>query len=311
MGAVKPPSDSVPPAPPQLERCTVCGTANEVTRTFCMKCGSALPKSEAPAYIAAGTVSGAQVATARADKKPANLRPLAYLVGGLLIFLVFVGLAFLALGGLNGAATAPTGSPLRTLVAAGPTASASGIDASPLESIGAITTAVPGTNNAAPSPATSSAATAPPTASAPGVSCETSHLDAAVPGGWKISSLTSSRTAQADRLSVHMNPTAAAGTAAVDAVLMAPADVQATVGVPGPASGNVALVLSFNEAVALSFDTTLDAGYRALKEASLWRHAGRAYLVAGINGNGCFDLASAGWSTGAAEATTLDVDIER
>ncbi len=322
--APPPPADPGIQWPAGLQRCDVCGTANELNRTFCMNCGSQLKR--------AGTVGGYTAAAARASK-PTNWRPLLYLVGGLVILLVFAGIAFVAFGGLGALGPRGTGSPSASLVAGTPSAGPSlnpSASAGPSESLPPATLTPtfgppasvepPTPSPPAPSeeppatptttlpPATSPPATAPPAGE---FVCAASSFNAAQPGGWQIFQAHWSRRGPADTLFLEMRPASSGSTATVQANILPPDQVESTYGVPGPASGDVAVVLAFNDAVTVTGPFQAPVGYRVLQEFSVSRKNGLVYVVIGVNGSGCYNLSADAWTSGSATSPELAVALQR
>jgi hypothetical protein len=111
-----------------------------------------------------------------------------------------------------------------------------------------------------------------------------------------------------DTLGIVMSPLPGSDTATVDAGLMPLDEVQAKTGLPPPTGGTIALVLSFNQAVT-SGSFQYPIGYKALHDASFGRSNGVVYVIAGINGAGCFRLTPMSWDPGSTNAS-LDVDIQ-
>ena len=107
-----------------------------------------------------------------------------------------------------------------------------------------------------------------------------------------------------------MQPGLSISTASVDANILPPDQVQSTYGVPGPSTGDVAVVLSFNDAVGLTGPFGSPVGYKALQEFQIWRTGGRVYVVMGVNGSGCYGLSSDAWTTGSTTAPELAVALE-
>ena len=316
-----------PPAPPAnpaiqwpagLQRCDVCGTANELSRTFCLNCGAKLKR--------AGTTTSAALAVAAAQaERRRSMRRAGYAVLGTVIFVGAIAIAFVAFGGLAPVVPAATATPLSSLVAVNPSGSPAAPGSSSASS--AVPTGQPSVTLPASlePPATAVASnpivttppdTAPPAtppASAPpagGFVCSASTFSAAQAGGWKIVRAHWSRKGVADTLALEMEPSSSGSTASVDANIVAPDQVQPTYGVPGPSSGSLAIVLVFNDAVSLSGPFGSPVGYKALQEFQIYRNAGRVVVVMGVNGSGCYGLSSEAWSTGSSAAPELDVAIQ-
>ena len=316
-----------PPAPPAnpaiqwpagLQRCDVCGTANELSRTFCLNCGAKLKR--------AGTTTSAALAVAAAQaERRRSMRMAGYAVLGTVIFVGAIAIAFVAFGGLAPVVPAATATPLSSLVAVNPSGSPVAPGSSSASS--AVPTGQPSVTLPASlePPATAVASnpivtappdTAPPAtppASAPpagGFVCSASTFSAAQAGGWKIVRAHWSRKGVADTLALEMEPSSSGSTASVDANIVAPDQVQPTYGVPGPSSGSLAIVLVFNDAVSLSGPFGSPVGYKALQEFQIYRNAGRVVVVMGVNGSGCYGLSSEAWSTGSSAAPELDVAIQ-
>jgi hypothetical protein len=307
----------VSPPPPDpawsttLQRCEKCGVANELTRTFCLNCGAKLNPA------GASRVGAASVVPAYASRDPGSgRRNIAFVLGGALLVLLAVAIGFVAFGGLGPAAPHGSASPPASFIAGAGSASPVGT-ASPGSS-SAASAAAPSTvqpQTAAPEslppqtepPATDVPATAPP---AGGFVCAASTFSATQPGGWRIVQATWNRRAQADVLSLQMQTTSSGSTASVDANVVPPDQVQPTYGVPGPASGDVAVVLAFNDAVTGgTFGSPV--GFRALQEFQVYRKGGREILVMGVNGSGCYGISSAAWTSGSGGAPSLVVAIQR
>ena len=301
-----------------LQRCDVCGTANELSRAFCLNCGAKLKK--------AGTVGGVAAAAAARDGGGMSWRPIVYVVGGLVIFLGFAALAFAALGGFGHGAPAPLPTaPASTLVAANPgVSSAPSIPGATVLPPGSVPPAATAPSSVQPPPttvasaepsavATPPAPTTPPATPAPppaGFVCTASTFSASQPGGWKIFHAHWTRRGPADTLYLEMQSSLSSSTASVDANILPPDQVQPTYGVPGPSSGSVAVVLAFNDAVSLTGPFGSMVGYKALQEFQIYRTGGRVIVVMGVNGAGCYGLSSDAWTSGSATAPELAVAIQ-
>ena len=333
QAAPPPPIGAPPPPPPAnpaiqwpagLQRCDVCGTANELSRTFCLNCGAKLKR--------AGTTTGAALAVAAAqEERRRGMRMVGWAILGTIIFVAAIAIAFVAFGGLAPVAPAATATPLSSLVALNPSGSLPPLGSPSASSVAPTGQPVatlpasiepPATAPASSPPVTLPPETAPPPtlgppsvppATAPpagGFVCSASTYSAAQPGGWKIVRAHWSRKLAGDTLALEMEPSSSGSTASVDANVMAPDQVQPTYGVPGPASGSLAIVLVFNDAVSLSGPFGSPVGYRALQEFQIYRSAGRVVVVMGVNGSGCYGLSSEAWSTGSSAAPELDVAIQ-
>lgn len=331
VAAAAPIAAAAPAWSADLQRCDVCGTANELSRTFCLNCGAQLKK--------AGTTSGAALAVAAAQEQRQNgARLLAYAVGGALIFVLAAAVAFAALGGFGpGAPAASPGSPLASLIAANPGASQFS-SLSPAASAlvpatnNPVVTSVPATLGPSTPPDTSPPVSAPPDTSPPaptppvttppvtsppatsppsgGFVCAASTFSATQVGGWRIFHAHWSRKGSTDLLFLEMQPSSSGSTASVDANILPPDQVQPTYGVPGPSSGAVAVVLAFNDAVTLSAPFGSSVGYKALQEFQIYRKAGQVLVVMGVNGAGCYGLSSDAWTSGSTTAPELAVAIQ-
>ncbi|HEY7023487.1 MAG TPA: zinc ribbon domain-containing protein [Candidatus Limnocylindrales bacterium] len=315
---VPPPSGTYNPGinwPAGLQRCDVCGTANELSRTFCLNCGARLKR--------AGTTTGTALAVAAAqDQRRREYRMIGYALGGALLFVVFAAGAFIVLGGLSpgrpivptppsstfiagspglSPSSAPGGSPAGTPVPGTPVASVEPLP-TPAESLPEVTTppTVP--------PASVPPATLPP---AGGFVCAPSTFNASVPAGWQIFQAHWSRKGDFDSLTLEMHPAPSGSTASVGANILPPDQVETTYGIAGPASGNVAVVLSFNNAVSLTGSFGAHIGYKALQEFQITRKSGLVYAVIGVNGSGCYGLTSDAWSSGLTSAPELVVSLQR
>jgi hypothetical protein len=324
-----PPAAPLPPPAPawsaNVQRCDVCGTANELSRTFCLNCGAELKK--------AGTTDRATLAAAANQQPHQNgARLIGYAVGGALIFVLAAAVAFAALGGLGPGTPGPVPtSPPGSLVAANPGASLG--PSLPAASVAApasnqpTATSVPAAPEPSAPPDTSPPASAPPDTAAPsttppdtsppatsppsgGFVCTASTFSAAQPGGWRIFHAHWSRHGPADTLFLEMEPASSGSTASVDANIMPPGQVQPTYGVPGPSSGAVAVVLAFNDAVTVSAQFGSPVGYKALQEFQIYRSGGRVLVVMGVNGAGCYGLSSDAWTSGSSTAPELAVALQ-
>ena len=92
-------SDAALSWPAGLQRCDMCGTANELSRTFCLNCGAQLKR--------AGTTTSAALAVAKAqEERRRGMRMVGYVVGGALLFILAAAIGFVALGGLSPAPAA-------------------------------------------------------------------------------------------------------------------------------------------------------------------------------------------------------------
>lgn len=318
---VAPASGTYNPAlswPAGLQRCEVCGTANELSRTFCLNCGAKLKR--------AGTTTGTALAVAAAqDQRRREYRMIGYALGGILLFVVFAAGAFIVLGGLNPAPPVTPTRPPSTLIAANPSASLSAgqtpsvtlsiptavpptaIDSflplpTPIESLPGVTLPPPTIPPSSVTPAT-----LPP---AGGFVCAPSTFNASFPGGWRINQAAWSRKGSADTLTLRLGPTSSTSTASAGANILAPDQVFPTYGVQGPSSGSVAVVVQFNDAVSSgSFGSFV--GYRALQEFQITRQSGVSFLVIGANGSGCYGLTSDAWTSGSSSAPELVVSLQR
>jgi hypothetical protein len=318
-----PPAAPLAPAPAwsaNVQRCDTCGTANELSRTFCLNCGAQLKK--------AGTTDRATLAVAATQQQRQNgARLMAYAVGGVLIFVLAAAVAFAALGGLGPGVPVPLPtSPPASLLGAIPGASLG-------PSIPAPSVAAPATNEplatllatsepsatqpvtqatSTPPPATAPPSTAPPATAPPagGFVCTASTFSAAQPGGWKIFHAHWSRHGSTDTLFLEMQPASSGSTASVDANIMPPDQVQPTYGVAGPSSGDVAVVLAFNDGVGPSGQFGSPVGYKALQEFQIYRSGGRVLVVMGVNGAGCYGLSSDAWTSGSSTSPELVVAIQ-
>ena len=104
--------------PAGLQRCDVCGTANELSRTFCLNCGAKLKK--------AGTTTGTALAVAAArEERRREYRMIGYALGGALLFVVFAAGAFIPFGGLVPPLPIARATPPPTLIGVNPGSSAS------------------------------------------------------------------------------------------------------------------------------------------------------------------------------------------
>jgi hypothetical protein len=310
----------------------VCGTANESTRSFCLNCGSKLPKQGTTGRLAAAAVAGR-------NDRPGS-RTALYALGGILLFVVAAAIAFVALGGLGSRGPSVSGGSVaspanRTFVALAPSGSGgafgSGVPAgasavAPIPSASGALVATPRASDLPESqpPLTPAPPTAPPASLPIGSSglqtlpplgqfvCAPTQLTAAAPGGWRISQIRSGRGSGSDLLAIALTqrngPTS---NASVAATLMPLDQVLPTLGVPAPTGGDNALVLLFNESVSAGADFGIDIGYTALHDASVVRHGGFVYVVVGVNGTGCYNMTSTGWTSGATGPTELDVVIQR
>ena len=322
-----PPAAALPPAPAwsaNVQRCDTCGTANELSRTFCLNCGAQLKR--------AGTTDRATLAVAATQQQRENgARLFVYAVGGALIFVLAAAVAFAAFGGFGPGVPAPlpTSPPASVLVAHPGTSPGSSPAASvaPPATNQPGATSVPATPEPSPPPDTSPPASAPPDTFPPsttppatsppatsppsgGFVCAASTLSATQGGSWKIFHAHWSRKGSTDLLFLEMQPGSSGSTASVDANILPPDQVQSTYGVPGPSSGAVAVVLAFNDAVTLSAQFGSPVGYKALQEFQIYRHAGRVLVVMGVNGAGCYGLSSDAWTSGSSTAPELAVAIQ-
>jgi hypothetical protein len=293
-----------------VQRCPRCGTANELTRTFCLKCGNRL----------AGTASGTTTRLGRTtpgDQRPA--RTLAIVLGGALVLLAAAALAFVALGGLGRpGSTLPPGT---FMAGASPTLGP--ISSAPAASEQPSPTAAPPSGAPASASATDAAtqlpSTEPPSTTPPATpppagefSCADQVLTAAAPGEWTIVSARWSRRGGADSLAFALEPAGgSAAAAAVTASLVPLGEVTPRFNLPPPGSGDIALVLSFNESVNLTGPFGAEIGYRALRDFDLVRRAGLVYGVIGVSGAGCYGLSSPGWASGSGSDSELVVRIAR
>jgi predicted nucleic acid-binding Zn ribbon protein len=302
-----PPPTGGPPPPtggPPLIRCPVCGTANEASRTFCLRCGSNL---------------GQPIPGGRARQ-----RTLLYIAGAAMIVIVLLGAGFVLLSGKPGAPSVAATSPPASAVAIGSSPAASHT-ATPSA---AATESPPGSSTESSTPASSTPATPEPTASATasptasatvapppaaGFSCADQHLEASVGGQWVVKSAAWSRKGPFDYLAIALEPgTDSTDVAAVDASLVALSDVSARYGVPPPPAGDVALVLSFNGAVTFDGPFHAEPGYRILKAFEVARGAGRQVdVVLGVVGDGCYNLSSEGLTSGSRNPTDLVVQVHK
>ncbi len=316
---------TVTPPPPgtsrsaQLQRCAVCGTANELTRTFCLNCGAKLSKSGTTTRLATKAAAG------RGGTRP-HSRVLPYFAAILLVGLIVVFGGIVVLVGLpGGPAVQPSNSAGPSLPVALVTPAASTFGAPPPSGAPPVSGASPSNAPGLTPPPSGPADTAQPIGSTPpsapasappssstGLSCSDQQFGATAPGGWTITGARWGRHGSTDYLAVAVKPGGStSATASVDAYLVPPGDVQSRFGVAPPATGDVALVLAFNDAVTLSGPFGSQVDYKALKEFQATHKGRMAFVVIGVAGAGCFDLQSSGWASGANAPTEVEVDIAR
>ena len=302
-GAGAGPQTGYTPAP-QLVRCDKCGTANEATRAFCLNCRAPLTRAGIirgrPAAGATGT--GATAGDPGINKK--------YVVAGAVVLgLALLGAAVVFGGFLNPgtpnrspgpssvavSSSLPIATPLPSLIegSAAPTTPAESTEPS----------ASPGASTPAPTEGTSPPVT--------GLRCQDQHVQAATPGRWMVTEVRWGRRNANDYIALLLAPSGeSAEIAAVDAALVPPAEVASRFGVDPPQSGDVALVLAFNQQVGSDGDFGGQPNLRALKQVQVVR-AGprRVRVVMGLAGEGCYEISPASWSgSGPIE---LFVDIRR
>jgi hypothetical protein len=303
--------------PAGLQRCDVCGTANELSRTFCLNCGAKLKK--------AGTTTGTALAVAAArDERRREYRMIGYALGGALLFVVFAAGAFIVFGGLNPAPPIARPTPSPTLIGLNPGSSASAaltappvivptdVPASAVASFLPLPTPLGSLPDVTTPPATAPVASVPPATLPPagGFVCAPSTFTASAPGGWRIFRAEWNRRGTADSLALLMSPESSASAASVGANILPPDQVATTYGVAGPTSGNVALVLQFNDAVdSGAFGSFV--GYKALQSFQITRKSGLTYVVIGANGSGCYGLTSDAWTAGLSTTPSLIVSLQR
>jgi len=297
--------------PAGLQRCDVCGAANEPSRAFCLNCGAKLNKARATTRAGFASVAGD-------DKGGHRMRLAGYAVGAALLLALAAVVAFVALGGFGFGPTPSATSPLASLIAAN--SSGSPLTASSLSP----GTDVPASNQAVVTPPatleagtttapdTPALTTPPDTAPPPTGSfvCAASTLSASAPGNWKIIGALASRNSGADTLRLELQSGASGSPASVAADILSPDQVQPTYGVPGPSSGDVAVVLAFNDAVTLVAPFGSGVGYRTLQEFQIYRTGGHVLAVVGVKGSGCYSLTSEAWTSGSASTPTLTIAIE-
>ena len=118
------------------------------------------------------------------------------------------------------------------------------------------------------------------------------------------------RRGTGDSLALLMSPESSTSTASVGANILPPDLVATTYGVAGPASGDVAVVLQFNDAVdSGAFGSFV--GYKALQSFQITRRSGLTFVVIGANGSGCYSLTSDAWTAGLTTSTALIVSLQR
>ncbi len=272
---------------PRLIRCAVCGTANEPTRAFCLKCGSRLGP-------------GAQAPSSRS-------RVLPFLVAGaaVVVVIVLLGAGFVLLGG-NAQSSAHPSQPPST----GPGTSSVAIN-SPLASNDAHSQAPASDEASQPaSSAPSGDAGSPPVA---GFSCADQQLAATAPGRWIVKSARWGHRGTADFLAIALAPGADAGaTASVAATLVPLGQVASRFGVSPPASGEIALVLTFSHAVGFGGPFKSQVGYQVLDAFKVAKGDQKLVdVVIGVTGGGCYNLSSDGWTSGSRSSTELVVEIHK
>ena len=170
----------------------MCGTANELSRTFCLNCGAKLKK--------AGTTTGTALAVAAAqDERRREYRMIGYALGGALLFVVFAAGAFILFGGLSPAVPIARATPPPTLIGVNPGSSASAaltappvfvptdVPASAVASFLPLPTPLGSLPDVTSAPPTVPVASVPPATVPPagGFVCAPSTLNASVPGGWR------------------------------------------------------------------------------------------------------------------------------
>lgn len=305
--------------PAGLQRCDVCGTANELSRAFCLNCGARLKK--------AGTTTGTALAVAAADdERRRGMRMVGWVVLGACLFIVAAAGAFVVLGGLNPPASPGPATPPATLIAVNPSGStlpvaptsppASGaapatdqpLVTPPPASLEPPPSGVPATPVVTIPPASVPPATPPP---AGGFVCAPSTLAASVPGKWQIFQAHWGRKGGADTLTLEMHPSTSSSAGGVGANLLPADQVQPTYGIAGPTNGSLALVLSYNDAVTLTGPFGAQIGFKALQEFHLTRKSGLVYAVIGVNGSGCYNLSSDAWTSGSSSSPEFVISLQR
>jgi len=305
--------------PAGLQRCDVCGTANELSRAFCLNCGAKLKR--------AGTTTGTALAVAAAqDQRHREYRMIGYALGGVLLFVLFAAGAFIVFGGLNPAPPIAPATPSPTLAAVIPGASPSAAltvpptvliptEAPPtaVASFLPLPTPVGSLPDVTLPPPTVPPASVPPATLPPvgGFVCAPSTFNATAPGGWQIFQAQWSRKGESDSLALQMNPASSGSTASVGVNILPPDQVETTYGVAGPSSGTVAVVLAFNDAVGVTGPFGANIGYKALQGFQITRKSGLVYVVVGVNGSGCYGLTSDAWTTGSTASPQLVLSLQR
>ncbi|MGI8928522.1 MAG: double zinc ribbon domain-containing protein [Candidatus Limnocylindrales bacterium] len=301
LGAV--PQTGYTPAP-QLVRCDRCGTANEATRAFCLNCRAPLTRT--------GIVRGRPWASATGTGTTAGGSGVntKYVIAGA----VMVGLALLGAAVVFGGFLNP-GTPNRSPGASPVAVSSSLPIATPLASSIA-GSAAPTTPLETTEPSASPDGSTPaPTEGTPppvtGLRCQDQPIQAAAPGRWLVTEVRWGRRNSNDYLALLLAPSSeSAEIAAVDAALLPLTEVSSRFGVDPPQSGDIALLLAFNEQVGSDGSFGGQPGLRALKEVQVVR-AGprRVRVVMGVAGEGCYEISPASWSgSGPIE---LFVDLRR
>jgi hypothetical protein len=145
-----------------------------------------------------------------------------------------------------------------------------------------------------------------------GFRCETQALTAPEPGAWTVARARWGQRAGFDYISFVLRRGGSSDEAAtVTAELMPLDDVEPRFDVDPPASGDQALVVTFERAVRLSGPFGRNVNQRALQEFRLLRGDDVVHAVLGVDGSGCFQMSAPGWDDGGPRSVELTLQIER
>lgn len=166
---------------------------------------------------------------------------------------------------------------------------------------------------AQPTGANAAGATAEPTAPGQQVSCEPRTVDAPAGVRWTLYRAEYGSRAGHDYLRLKLRRAGDAdGAARVAAELVPVGEVAARSGLEPPAAGDTALLVRFDGPVDIP-GRFGGRGQGSLGEFTIARgDGGSTYVVAAINGRGCFSLAAGAWDEGqTADQADIVLEIER
>jgi hypothetical protein len=138
------------------------------------------------------------------------------------------------------------------------------------------------------------------------LSCASSSLASPAPGRWELYRAEYGSRGDHDYLRLKLREDGATdGTAHVVAELLAPAEVSERYGLAPPGPSDLALVVGFDGPVHIP-GAFGGRGRGALREFTISQAGDAVFVVAAIDGSGCFSLVADGWDT---EQPGRQVDI--